>query len=386
MKVFLALCVLLAALAFAYLGDGAPQPPQQRSPDSGLSTLAVHDLQPAPQQDSLLTFGQVQARWRVSLKSEVAGRVLDVAETALVGARVPEGTTLVVIEDTAQRLAVANRTADLAQTDRLLQEEEQRARIAEENWRVAGYTGDPEPLVLRIPQLREARKKHESAQLALTRARYLLDQTRIEAPFTGAILRRWVSPGDVVQVGSEIVEIYDTSRMEVVLPLTEAEISRLGGALGAHVALSSEQTGQRWSGVVDRIGQQVESKNRWVNLIVTINTPKGLVPGQFLRAEIRGQNHPSLFAVPHSLVGRDGAIWRLTGENRLERVVLRPLFSRDGISFVEPRPDWLPVLRLTPPSSSYLEGTRVIPDVVAPAQTNDMGTYSGQPRQEKDTQ
>lgn len=364
MKILFAVCVLGAAVAFATLG-GDTEEPLTHSPDQNVQQVSTFELHPTIAQDVVLTFGQVRARWSVSLKSEVSGRVLNVTGAALVGSRVEEGTLLAVIEDTAQRFDVANRAAEQVTAKRAVIEERKRALIAEENWKTAGYESDPDPLVLRVPQLEEAEAKLQSAELALTRAKYMLEQTRIRAPFNGAITRRLVSPGDYIQAGTDIVEIYDTSHLEVVLPMTEAEVSRLGGALGTAVVLSSDETGQNWQGVVDRIDQQVDTKNRWINLIVSIGVPDGLRPGQFLRAEVKGQIHTNVLGIPQNLISRDGAVWQVDDQNRLRRLAMDPLFSQAGVSVVRPDPDWPPVLRLTPPSTSYLEGRRVRPEAAA---------------------
>ena len=352
--------MLIAAIAFA-LSDTESADPEKRAPEQNVARVAVVELQPTTAQDRIVTYGQVQARWRVNLKAEVSGRVLSVADEALVGAQVAEGTALVTIEDTAQQLDVANREAERVTAQRVVQEERQRARIAVENWRIAGFDDKPDPLVLRAPQLKEAEAKLHSAELALKRAQYMLSRTQITAPFDGAVTRRLISPGDYIQAGTDVVEMYDTSHLDVVLPATEDEIARLDRALGADVTLTSERTGQTWQGVVDRIGQQVDSKNRWINLIVSVSDPSGLVVGQFLKAEISGQSYSGVYRIPVSLIGRDNSVWQVDQRNRLRQVALKTLFTHDGASIVQPNPDWSRVLRLTPPSSLYLDGLRVNP-------------------------
>jgi len=361
MKRILAAAALLAAIFFVVSGNGPDEVPERSQADAQPDAVDVHVLRATAQQDMIRAFGQVQARWQVSLQSEVTGRVIEVTDKALIGALVAKGETLAIIEDTAQRLDLANRTAALAAAERALAEEQQRARIAEDNWRAAGYEGAPDPLVLRQPQLAEAEAQLDSARLAVARSRYMLDQTRITAPFDGAITRRSVSPGDLLQSGAEIVELYDTTRMDVVLRLTEAELARLSDDPMARVRLISDQSGKSWQGVIERVGRQVDNTNRWVDLIVSVTDPEGLLPGQFLRAEIDGQDYTRVFGIPQSFLGRDGAVWLVDNDDRLQRLPVSPAFTRDGISFVEPGASWPPTLRLTPPSARHLAGVHVMP-------------------------
>lgn len=361
--ILLAGVVLAAAIAFALTGHD-PQIAQVAEPLRRMETVKVQELSPMPKRDTIVAFGQVQARWMVTLKSEATGRVVEVSDSALTGSHVEKGATLVVIEDTAQRLDLSNHLATLAQTERALAEERQRARLAEENWRASGYRGDPDPLVLREPQLAEAQAKVQSAQLAVERAQYLLDQTRITAPFSGAITQRSVSPGDFIQPGTEILQLYDNSIMEVTLPVSEAEISRLAEAIPARVLLTSEQQERSWTGVIQRVGKSVDTKNQWINLIVGVSVADGLIPGQFLKAEIAGKSYDAVIAIPEALVGRDGAIWRVTPENLLQRIHLEPIFVHDGFAYVTTLPEWGATLRLTQPRDDYLDGVEVQPEAV----------------------
>ncbi|WP_196223318.1 efflux RND transporter periplasmic adaptor subunit [Roseibium sp. RKSG952] len=362
MKLLIAGLALLTAIVFVASGN-EPEPVPQALGDTATTgqQVDVHVLRASHQQDVLTVFGQARARWQISLRAETSGRVTQVADAALVGALVQKGDVLAEIENTGQQLDLANRTTALATARRVLAEEEQRARIAQENWDAAGYKGDPDPLVLRLPQLEEARADLNAARLAADRARYVLDQTRIVAPFDGAILKRSVGPGDLLQSGDEVVELYDTQKMDVVLTLTEAEAARLSSPIGNRVRLIATQSGREWQGVVERVGQRIDATNRWIELIVSVKEPNGLLPGQFLRAEVDGRSYEDLIGIPRALIGRDGAVWHVDFDNQLRRMPVIPVFSQGDRSFVAPGSDWPPTLRLTPPSRNFLNGTAVSP-------------------------
>lgn len=375
-KILLVAIILTAAIAFVFY-DTAEQGVTVNEPELRVESVPVYEFKPVAKQDVVVAYGQAQARWSVSLRSEATGRVLHVSEEALVGALVSKGDELAVIEDTAQRLALSNEMAALAEASRVLAEEQQRSRLAEANWRSGGYKDEPDPLVVRQPQLAEAMAKKQSAELAVERAQYLLEQTRIVAPFNGAITKRSVSSGDFVQQSNEVVQMYDTSSMEVVLPVTEADIVRLNGVEGAQVLLGSDQLKHNWIGTVERIGQSVDVKNQWINLIVSISDPDGLVPGQFLRAEITGTDYQSVIGIPESLIGRDGAIWWVDTNNLMHRISITPLFSNNNLVFVTPEVQWEGSLHLAPPRSSYLDGIEVSPEFVTELENPDLAASGG---------
>ncbi|MBO9451298.1 efflux RND transporter periplasmic adaptor subunit [Tropicibacter sp. R16_0] len=373
MKLIVAALAMLAAIAFVVTGTGPdPAPEADPADQAKVPRVEVHVLRRASRQDVITTYGQVQPRWQIRLRAETSGRILRVSDEALAGATVQKGDTLAVVEDTAQRLELANKTAELSTARRALAEEQQRARLARDNWAAVGYKDAPDPLVLREPQLIEAQARLDTAKLAVDRARYVLNQTRIVAPFDGAILSRSVGPGDLVQVGDQIVEMYDTAHIEVRLPLTEVERARLGEPVGAGVKLTSDISGQSWAGRVTRVGQRVDSTNRWIDLLVSVPEPDGLLPGQFLRAEVDGRWHDGLIGIPRALIARDGAVWHVGFDDQLRRISVTPVFSRGDYVFVESGSDTPPVFRLAVPSRSFLEGMLVIPVLMSDADTLSM--------------
>lgn len=362
MKRLIAILALAGGAAFAFLG--APSETVTLDSPSAASALPVDVmvLRAQSETDIVVSYGQMQARWQATLRSEVSGRVMSVSDAALVGANVRKGDILAVVEDSAQQLDLANQQAALTTARRGLAEERQRARIAEENWRKAGYGEPASALVLRQPQVAEAQAALASAELAVTRARYMLDATRIRAPFDGAIISRSISPGDHIQAGAEIAQIYDVSRLELRLQLSAEELARLDLHNGAQVRLISDQTQLRWTGVVSRVAKQVDQINRWIDVIVDVPDATGLIPGQFLRAELAGRRYDRVIGIPYNLISRDGAIWVVDAENLLKRLDLVPLFDRDGRSFFVPPEDTLSV-QITAPRSGFLTGQSVSPTV-----------------------
>ncbi|MEX0304508.1 MAG: efflux RND transporter periplasmic adaptor subunit [Leisingera sp.] len=238
LKNWIGAAVLTAAAAFvAYPADENPPAEEPEAPQRMLAE--VHILKPEARHATITTHGQVSPRWQSRLSAEVGGRVVSVSSSLLTGARFQKGETLARIEDSTYRSAAASARSALATAERALLEEGQRGKLALENWEASGLGGEATGLTLRRPQLAEARAGVEAARAALAQAEYELQQTRITAPFDGVVASRSLNPGEVVQAGTQIAEVFDTSVFEVTAPLSASQFVQLGASEGATAVLAS---------------------------------------------------------------------------------------------------------------------------------------------------
>jgi len=98
---------------------------------------------------------------------------------------------------------------------------------------------------------------------------------------------------------------------------------------------------------------------------VEIARPDALIPGRFLKAELTGRRYEAVIGVPFEMLGRDGAIWAVDGDNLLRRRVIDPIFDRAGKSYVAAPEGAGQELRVTLPRSGFLSGLEVSPRLIA---------------------
>ena len=280
----------------------------------------------------------------------------------LTGAAFAKGDVLTAIDQTAYKAALASAKLKLATAIRAFGEEQQRARIAEENWQTSGFSGQATDLTLRKPQLEEAQATIHSARAAVEMAERDLFQTRIGVTYDSVVVARNVNPGDYVQVGATIGKIYDSRVYEVVVPLSFDQINRLPADLSAaSVVLRDPRATKSWRGTVSRLEGVIDTRNRWRNLIIEINDTSDLLPGQFLTVEVSGRVHQGLYIVPEHFVGDDGALWMIDSEDHLRTFVPNVLFQKSGQLYVLPGPGRTGPVRLVNAQATFLPGQKVRP-------------------------
>ena len=215
---------------------------------------------------------------------------------------------------------------------------------------------------MRKPQLDEARAALDAARAALNKAAYDLARTRLTAPYDGVVLERNVNPGDFLQIGSQVGRIYDRRVYEVAVPLGSHELARLTPTvIGTAATLRSGEDRRTWTGEVARVGPSIDPTNHWRQVIVEIGDTEHLLPGQYLTAEFEGQSYERVLFVPENIVADDGHVWFVDAREQLAKFQPRVLYGRHGQLAVLAPPELVHPLRVTPPSSSFLPGVKVLP-------------------------
>lgn len=276
--------------------------------------------------------GSVIPVTEADLVSEVAGTIVWTAESFEVGGFFDAGEVLLRLDRRDYELALASARAALAQAGVGLAREQAEADVAREEWEQLGAGGEPGPLVLRQPQLAEARAQVEAALANKRRAELDLERTAIRAPFAGRLRAKRVDRGEFVNRGVPLATIYAVDAAEVVLPVPDSELAFLDLPLGSElvdsgprVLLRARFAGGRheWEGRIARVGGEIDPATRMVNLIARVDDPyqasgdrPPLSVGLFVDAEVIGRSVESVFQVPRgALVGAD-RVW-LVEDGRL---------------------------------------------------------------------
>lgn len=317
-------------------------------------------------QSRMQSFGEVRAVDEINLSSQIAGRVVWRNSAFAVGGRVQKGETLIRIDDTDFKTALANARQALAEAALALQQEQRQQQQAKRDWQRAGISEKPSALVLREPQLKVAKSRHQAAKATLRQAERDLAQTQLKAPFDAVVVSRQVSTGSYLDVGSAVANLRASGHAEVQLALSALQWQQLpADPTGLDVSLHSrDQAGVRWPGRVQRLSNSIDANTRLRSLVVAVDKPldqpQPLLFGSFVSAEIRGAEVADLFAIPPSALTADGYIWHVV-DDHLQRSRRVPAFSSDGNVYV-PRGD-LPteIQLLRKPISGYQVGMNVKP-------------------------
>jgi multidrug efflux system membrane fusion protein len=326
---------VIAVAALAAVAMYASRPVvETRPPDAVVPLVRVLTVTPTAVDTVVRSQGTVRPSTETVLVPEIAGRVVEVSPSLAAGGFFAAGDVLVRLDARDYELAVVTARAQVAQASAKLAIEEEESAVARREWTVLGK-GEPAPLVVRTPQLAEARAVLESAQSALERTQRDLARTAIRAPFAGRVREKRVDLGQVVAPGNSLATLYAVDVAEVRLPVPDEELAFLdlplgyrGGAAGPAVTIHATFAGQtpQWHGRIVRTEGEIDPSSRMVHLVAEVRDPYGrtgrsagppLAVGLFVRAEIRGHRLTDVFVLPRSALRGADQVLVVDHEDRL---------------------------------------------------------------------
>lgn len=282
--------------------------------------------------------GTVSPRTESELFAQVAGQVITVSPAFARGGFFSKGEVLIRVDPRDYEFAISRLKADVAQAKLRLAQEEGEASVAREEWEKLGEGEEANPLVLREPQLAQARAALEAAEAALKQVELNLERTRIRAPFDGRVRSKNVDLGEYVGPGIPVATIYAVDYAEVRLPVPDDQMAYLDccidyrgqdpSNLNIDVILKANYAGQQheWEGTIVRIEGEIDPRTRMVTLVARVDNPysppeEGNRPpfavGLFVDAEIKGRFVENVAVIPRlALRGKDRVLV-INGENRL---------------------------------------------------------------------
>lgn len=344
----------------------------------------VIEVQPIEVRLDVASQGTVSPRTEADLVSEVAGTIVRVSPNFQPGSFFRRGEVLLELDRRDYELNVASAEAQISQARVALEREQAEAEVAREEWQELG-SGDPGPLVLREPQLQEARARIAAAEAALAKAELDLSRTTIKSPFAGRLRAKRVDLGEFVNRGSPLATIYSVDHAEIHLPVPDSELAFLDVELGTAargrspaVELRANFAGatETWTGNIVRVGGEIDPRTRMVPLIAQVARPFSsengppLSVGLFVEAEIEGRTVSGVYAIPRSAFrGRD-TLLVVDDDNRIRPRQVGVLRSGDERVVVDRGLDAGDRVCLLP-LESLVEGTLVDPRIVTEAPTEE---------------
>jgi RND family efflux transporter MFP subunit len=229
-----------------------------------------------------------------------------------------------VIEPRDYELAVERADAAVARAQVALQQEEAEALVARQEWDELHPNEEPSSgLVVREPQIRQARAELEAAKADLAVAELNLERTRISVPFDGVVVSENVDAGQFVTVGARLARVYGTESVEVRVPLESREIAwfdvpQRNGGTGSEAEVSADFGGatHSWEGRVTRMEAEVDQNSRMVHIVVEVPRPydtssgqPALLPGTFVDVTIFGRTLSDAISVPRYAMHEGNCVW-----------------------------------------------------------------------------
>jgi RND family efflux transporter MFP subunit len=310
------------------------------APEKIVPLVRALEVQPRDIEMSIHSQGTVTARTVTELIPEVSGKVIWVSPSIAAGGFFEAEAVLLQIDDRDYELALKRAEAEMAQAGLRLVQEEAEAEVAEREWAELGDEETPSDLVLRKPQVAQARAALEAAKAAVEQAKRDLAKTRVTAPpFDGRVRQESVDVGQYVSRGVAVAQLYSVDVAEVRLPLSNEDLAYANIPLsfrdeedskdgGPKVFLKALWAGREyvWEARIVRTEGEIDPNTRMIYAVAQVEDPYAhgddpnrppLAVGMFVEAEILGKPKFGVVVLPRAAIRGSNTVYVIDEESRL---------------------------------------------------------------------
>lgn len=347
--IFVSLVIILTGIALIWLiFETEPTATRNNAARETAMLVDVQTVSRGRYTPTVEAMGQVMPAQEINLGSRVGGEIIHQAEAFTPGRRVGKGVELLRIDPADYEVALLQRRSELQQAQADLALEQGQQTVARQEFELLGEDIEAvnDALILRKPQLEQARARVAAAQAAVKQAELALARTRIRAPFPAQVLSREVSLGSQVSAGQSLGRLVGTGQYWVAatVPLAKLRWLRFNAnsdAPGAPVVLHHDTVwpeGESRAGRLTQLVGELDSNARMARVLITIEDPLALaqsagqpplVLGAFVRAAIEGQPLADVVRLERRLIRRNDTVWVMEDSKLAIRDVDIAFLDRD---------------------------------------------------------
>jgi RND family efflux transporter MFP subunit len=339
LKIAAPIAVLVAGVGAVQVLGAAKEAPEKTEEAPRAISLHVDNVRAEQVHLQVRTQGEVSPKTDINLIPQVSGRIISVSDNFAEGGAFASGSTLVKIDDADYKLAVTRSEARVAEAAVRVEQEMADARIKRKQWDEWVKDGQPTPLALNAPQVAEAQANLRAADADLQTAKLNLARTNVSVPFKGRVADRKIGVGQYVTAGTQLGRVFATDKVEIRLPLTDAQLAELNLPIGfvanngdaPSVTLSATMGGDdhMWQGKIVRVNAAVDKETRLVYAIAEVADPYGtaadngmpLAVGLFVNATIEGVVPQNALVMPRDALRGDDKVYVIKDEKLEIRTV-----------------------------------------------------------------
>lgn len=291
-------------------GPGAGKPAGGPGGPGGPAAMPVPveviTVSASPVDDEALSVGTLRSNESVMLRSEVAGRVLNVGFTD--GSAVSKGAVLLKLDDSVARAEVSQAKAELG--------------LAMDNLRRVQDLKEKDFVSSSALDQASAARDVAAAKLELAEAR--LQRFAIVAPFAGMVGLRNVTPGDYIKEGADVVALEDLSSMRLDFRLPERlnPYVRPGSRL---IAGFEAFPGRDFPAQVVAVDPQIDPAGRSMLIRARLPNPGSqLKPGMLARINLNLGQRKGVILIPEAAIvpqGGDTFVYRVVDGKAVKTLV-----------------------------------------------------------------
>ncbi|MDA0118126.1 efflux RND transporter periplasmic adaptor subunit [Vibrio sp. T11.5] len=353
---------IFAALVVVDVLEPQPVVIEQKAPSK--TPVSVLQVTPEDHDSNLTLLATTTARWPIQLKASSSAQLAWLNPDIEPGVLVKKGTLLAKLNTSALESNLAQANSSVMQAELNLKQAQHEQTVA---LKMLSPTKSS-PFARREPQLLAAKAELAQAKQAYTSAAKLLEEASVVAPFDAVIMRRNISPGEWLEAGQVTFELAASDSMDVELPVSELHWQQVQSVLSQPEITIVNRDGSEWQAQVRYVSPQVDPTTRQRQVVLSVREPyqgmTRLLPNQQVKVIVSLGLRPEIVNLPLSAITRDGYVWTLDEQNRLQKEWITQIGQTRNQVYARFEQDSAKVRQVVVyPLQSMLPGKQVSPQV-----------------------
>ncbi|KPJ98228.1 MAG: hypothetical protein AMK71_11735 [Nitrospira bacterium SG8_35_4] len=334
MKYILSILIALLAVGAA-VGLYSTSPKTKKAPAvRPIPLVQTDEVKPGREQVFVEAFGTVIPAQRITLQSEVEGRIISQHSELLPGGLIGQDEIIIQVDPSEYEMVVNGYRAELEEAMFELDLEQGRQVIAQREWRLMEEeietSAEGKSLALREPHLRLVKAKVDKARSRLAAAELALKRTTITAPFNALILEEFIDTGQLVSRQTNLATLAGTDEFWVQVSVPVSALHRISfprdtGRNGSPAEIIFEPvSGQpvvRRGSVVKMMGD-LDPEGRMARLLIVIDDPLNLrtdfrnrkegeriLLGSYVKVRIDAGFFGNVYSIPRQALREGDVLW-----------------------------------------------------------------------------
>ncbi len=318
-----------------------------------VETTAIH---PSRERIFVEAFGTAIPAKRITLQSEVEGRIIDQNRELIPGGLIKQDDMVIQIDPADYELSVSQYRAEMEEAMFELDLEKGKQMIAKREWKLLekeiNTSREGKGLALREPHLRLVKAKIDKARSKLAAAELALKRTTVWAPFNALVLEEFIDKGQLVSKQTPLATLAGTDQFWVQVSVPVSVLQRISFPGGTGQPASAAQVvfeamnGKSIvrHGHVLRLLGDLDPKGRMARILIVINDPlnlrAGVQPrlskhsknkavmqrikegrillGSYVKVKIDAGFFDNVFSIPRQALREGDVVWVQDNEDRLQ--------------------------------------------------------------------
>ena len=172
-----------------------------------------------------------------------------------------------------------------------------------------------------------AEQRADLARAEQARLQTMFQYTKIVAPFSGVVTKRYANVGSMIQAGTSsetqsmpLVRLSENSLLRLILPVPESAVPDI--RVGEAVEVRVPSLNRKFPGRVTRFADKVQMSTRTMDTEVDVPNPGlVLVPGMYAEVDLSLVRHENALTVPLDAVDTSSSgtphVWLLNGADEI---------------------------------------------------------------------